>query len=396
VSPSGSAALASNVAFDPVGEFPSLRDRVFLNHSAVAPLPARTAGAMARWLEQAQASVAEDWAGWAAALRRARTQTARLLGAKTEEIAFVHNTTHGLLCVANSLRWRPGDNVVTAAHEFPANVHPWRNLAARGVALRAAPEREGRFDVADLAGLIDRRTRLVAVSLVQYSTGFRMPVEALAEICRPRGILLCLDGIQGIGALAVDVDGLGCDFLAADGHKWLLGPEGFGALYVRASALDQLNEAMTGWQGRLHPGHYDDLAQPLKPTAERLEEGTRALGLAIGFEQSTGLLLEVGLRRVWEAIEGLTDQLVAGLRSLGFTVISPRGPAEKSGIVAFVEDGMDATQWQRALAERKIFVAARRGWLRASPHFYNQPRQIEALLQALRELKLGRGVAGLA
>lgn len=290
--------------------------------------------------------------------------------------------------MANSLPWRPGDNVLVAEHEFPANVHPWRNLASRGVACRTVPERDGgRFLIEDFIQRIDARTRLVAVSLVQYSTGFRMPVEELAQVCRERGILLCIDAIQALGAMPIDVAQLGCDFLTADGHKWLLAPEGFGILYVRKPLLDQMNDSMTGWVGRATPADYDHYDQPLVRAAKRFEEGSHCMSMAVAFEQSTALLLEVGLERIWNSIESLTDRLVDGIRELGFELISPRREGEKSGIVAFKLDGIDNKAWLRSLEEQNIFIASRRGWLRVSPHFYNQPDQIDALLDALKKLQ---------
>ena len=368
-------------------EFPILENRIFFNHAAVAPLPLRTVRALRIWTEQAQVSVAEDWPRWAASLRRARSNAAALLHCSTDEIAFIHNTTHGLLCVANSLPWRPGDNILTAAHEFPANVYPWRSLAARGVTTRFVPESNGKFAVDDFAKQVDGRTRLISISLVQYSTGFRMPVEAISELCKQHGILLCIDAIQGLGAMPVDVSALGCDFLAADGHKWLLSAEGFGIFYVKKSILGELNQSMTGWLGRPEPGDFDDLDQPIVPSAKRFEEGSHCLSMAIALEQSTGLLLEMGEAEIWTRIQDLTGRLAEGLLSAGFELVSSRRSGETSGIVAVRREAMDPKAWVKALEERKIFVAARRGYLRFSPHFYNTADQVDALLDALRDCR---------
>lgn len=369
-------------------EFPIVRDSVYFNHAGVSPLPARSAGALAEWCERAQVALGYDLKNWSRSVTAARANSAALMGCSSEEIALVHNTTHGLLVVANSIGWRPGDNVLLAEHEFPANLYPWQNLAGRGVACRLVPERRGRFAIDDFVERMDERTRLVTISLVQYSTGFRMPVQALGAACRERGILLCVDGIQALGCLPVDVESLGCDFLAAGGHKWMLGPEGLGALYVRRSALEQMGDSMTGWIGREGQSNYDDPDRPLLASALRFEEGGHARSLALAFERSTGLLLEVGAAQIWSRIEALTDRLAEGLRSADLEIVSSRATGEKSGIVAFRPPrGSDPTAWVTALAERKIYLVARRGWLRASPHFYNQPEQIDTLLGALAELK---------
>lgn len=228
-------------------EFPILDHCIFMNHAGVSPISARAAKAIRHWTEEAQTGIGEHWSSWAKALARNRKNAAALMHCDASEVALVHSTTHGLLLAANSLPWRPGDNVIIAEHEFPANIYPWKNLAAQGVAARTVPEREGRFRIEDFTALIDSRTRLVAVSMVQYATGFRMPVEALGEICRSRGILFCVDGIQALGALPVDVTKIGCHFFSSNGHKWLLSPEGFGVLYIDKNVMDQMNACMTGW-----------------------------------------------------------------------------------------------------------------------------------------------------
>jgi selenocysteine lyase/cysteine desulfurase len=368
-------------------EFPILQNHCFLNHAAVAPLPARSADALRRWAEQAQTEIGHIWPEWADFRRKTRIELARFLGCKSDEVAFAHNTTHGLLCIANSLDWRPGDNVVIAEHEFPANVYPWKNLGVRGVACKVVPEKDRRFRIEDFEACLDSRTRLVSVSAVQYSTGYRMPLEELAELCRKRGVLFCVDAIQALGAMPIDVGRIACDFLVADGHKWLLAPEGLAVLYVRRERLEELNASMTGWAGRQVPGAYEDLDQPLRPMAMRFEEGSHAMALIAAFGHSLSLLREVGITEVWRRIEGLTDRLSTGLRRLDFKVESPREEGVRSGIVAFSGPWKDPKPWVDWLGARDVYIAGRRGWLRASPHFYNQDGQIDHLLDCLTELR---------
>lgn len=366
-------------------EFPVLSHMNFLNHAAVAPLPRRSADIIHQFATEAMEQGSVAWPLWSGRVKLARTRAAQLLGAGEDEVAFVHNTTHGLLCVANSLPWRPGDNIVTAAGEFPANVHPWRNLAPLGVAVRTIAERPDRsFSPDDFAAAIDSRTRLIAISMVQYGTGCRMPVEALAEMCRSKNILLCLDAIQSLGAMPTRPDELGCDFLTADGHKWLLGPEGAGILYVKRDRLDMLGNAMTGWIGRVRPSDFADFDQPLLHAAARFEEGSHnAAGIgALG--ESIGLINELGIEEAWRCIEKLTAIIDEGARRLGFEIISPRAEGQRSGIIAITREGLDVESVSKALAERKIHVAARRGWLRLSPHFYNTAEQMDQFVSALK------------
>lgn len=367
-------------------EFPVLRDQVFVNHAAVAPISGRAASALRQWSEEASTSPATSWPEWASVLGKIRRSAAQLINCDHHEIAIVHSTTHGLLLVANSLDWRPGDNVITCEDDFPANIYPWHNLARLGVTMRPVPERDGRFHLDDFIKRMDSRTRLVAVSAVNYATGFRMDLEKLGEICSSRGILLSVDGIQALGALPIDVQRINCDFLSANGHKWLLSPEGFGILYVRRSLLDRLNNSMTGWVGRARPADYANSDQPLAPSARRFEMGSHGMCMAAAFHASLELLLEVGQPAIWNSIERLTDQLCDGARTIGLEVFSPRGEGEKSGVVALTKPGVNFDDWVKHLRDRRIYAAARRGFLRIAPHFYNSSGQIEQVLFELKAL----------
>lgn len=368
-------------------EFPVLAQINFLNHAAVSPLPRRSAEIIKRFADEMMEVGAVVWPLWAARVKQARARTAQLLGAGEDEIAFAHNTTHGLMCIANSLPWRPGDNIVTAAGEFPANVHPWRNLSARGVAVRTVAERPDRsFSIDDFAAALDSRTRLIAISLVQYGTGCRMPVEAIAELCRKHSILYCLDSIQATGAMPTRPGELGCDFMAADGHKWLMGPEGAGILYVNRERLELLDHTMTGWIGRVRPFDFTDFDQPLLQAAARFEEGSHNIVGITALGESIGLILEMGIEEIWRRIEALTARIDEGARRLGLDVVSPRGDGLRSGIIAVAREGLDVDACARALNDKKISVAARRGWLRLSPHFYNTPEQIDEFFSAIDEI----------
>ncbi|MCE5229508.1 aminotransferase class V-fold PLP-dependent enzyme [bacterium] len=367
-------------------EFPILEKMNFLNHAAVSPLPRRAGEIIKQYASEAMEQGSDAWPVWWGRIQEARARAARLLGAGEDEIAFCHNTTHGLMCVANSLPWRPGDNIVTAAGEFPANVHPWRNLATRGVAVRTIAERPDRtFSAEDFAAAIDGRTRLIAISLVQYGTGCLMPIEAIAELCKKHGILLCLDGIQAIGAMPANVAEIGCDFMSADGHKWLMGPEGAGVLYVKRERLNILNDSMTGWIGRVRPLDFTDFDQPLAAGAVRFEEGSHNAVSIGALGESMGLINEVGIEEIWRRIEALTARIEEGASRLGFEIVSPRGDGFRSGIIAITKPGLDVDACAKALAERKIYVAARRGWMRLSPHFYNKMEQIEEFLEAIEQ-----------
>jgi selenocysteine lyase/cysteine desulfurase len=364
-------------------EFPILQELTFLNHAGVSPLPARSAQAMRQMISETERfgplyqKKDQQRLEW---LRRAAAQ---LLACDADEIAFVKNTTEGLSLVAEGLDWRAGDNIVTAAHEFPANIYPWRSLARRSVELRVVAERDWRFDIEDFARAIDKRTRLLTVSAVQFSTGFRMPLENLGHLCKERGVLFCVDAIQGLGAMPFDVKRWGIDFLSADGHKWLLGPEGFGIFYCRHARIEALSNCVLGWIGVENPSDYDRADQPWVSAARRFEEGSHNLVGAMGLAGSVELLLEVGLEQVEQRILALTRRLLEGLEARRCEIFTPREDQCRLGIVSFRHPTESSDMLFKLLLDRKIITAHRRGWVRVSPHFYNTEEQMDAVLDAL-------------
>ncbi|MCA9771895.1 MAG: aminotransferase class V-fold PLP-dependent enzyme, partial [Myxococcales bacterium] len=265
--------------FDPTPfrrHFPVLENLLFFNHAAVAPLPQPAVDAMRGFLDDSSrwASIHEA-PDWTRRHREVRALFARLVGGEPHEVAYVKNTTEGLGFVAAGLDWRAGDNVVWLEGKYPSNVYPWWHLGRLGVEARMVPQRPGaRFDVDDIVSAIGHRTRLVAVSSVEFSTGFRNDLDAIGAACRERGVLFCVDAIQSLGALRLDVRETPVDFLSADGHKWLLSPEGIGAFWASDRVIDQLTPAYIGWMSVLNAGNFDVLDATLKPHAGKFEGGT--------------------------------------------------------------------------------------------------------------------------
>jgi len=364
-------------------EFPVLREITFLNHAGVSPVPARSAQAMRDVVGELERFGPLYQKKDQQRLEWLRTAAARLLHCSSDEIAFVKNTTEGLCLVAEGLPWRPGDNVVTADHEFPANVYPWRSLESRGVELRIVPENDCRFEVQDFADAIDEHTRLLTVSAVEFSTGFRMPLEQLGRLCRARGVLFCVDAIQALGAMPFDVERMGIDFLSADGHKWLLGPEGFGIFYCRRDRIPALSNCVLGWVGVENPSDYDRTDQPWVPTARRFEEGSHNLIGAVGLAGAVELLLEVGIEQIEQRVLALTRRLIEGLEARGCEIFTPREDNARLGIVSFRHPTEPSGRLFQRLLDRKIIAAHRREWVRVSPHFYNNEAQIDAVLSTL-------------
>jgi selenocysteine lyase/cysteine desulfurase len=317
-----------------------------------------------------------------------RRDIARLVGAQADEVAFVKNTTQGLLIVANGVDWRPGDNIVAAETEFTANVYPWLFLQCRGVEVRFTPAHDHRIDPAEVAALIDARTRLVALSFVEFSSGFRNDLSAIGALCRERGVWFSVDGMQGVGALALDAPSAQIDFLSVGGPKWMMGPPGTGFFYCRRERLEQLLPAMCGWASVRDRDNYYCYDSPLRPDARRFEESTLNLPGIVGLGASVRTLLEVGPVEVERRIRSLTDRLIDGLDQCGCEIISPRASwHERSGIVSFRDPKAPTAEVQARMRANNVITSQRGDYIRVSPHFYNTEADIDRLLDTLNHLE---------
>ncbi|MGE0757294.1 MAG: aminotransferase class V-fold PLP-dependent enzyme [Pirellulaceae bacterium] len=369
-------------------QMPVTRRWSYLDNAAVAPLPAPTRAAIQHWLDQAADEGDTCWGQWRATIERGRTTAAQLIGADPDEIAFVANTTTGIGLVAEGFPWQPGDNVVTLANEFPTNQYPWMNLADRGVETRrVAVEVEGPVDVERIAQYLDRRTRVLSISWVGFGTGWRVDLSELAALAHRYGARLFVDAIQGLGVFPLDVSAIPIDFLAADGHKWLLGPEGAGLFYVRREHLDLLRPVGVGWNSVAHASDYGRIEWQPRPTAARYEGGSYNMAGLIGLAASLQFLADQGLSPTSTAIAdrvlALTDYAVARLHAAGAVVTTPRLGAHRSGIVAFEMPGRDSQALRRQCLDRQVVLACRGGRLRISPHAYANEADLDRLLTAL-------------
>jgi cysteine desulfurase/selenocysteine lyase len=365
-------------------EFPVTERWAYLNHAGIGPLTRQGAARMAAVAARVSATGDREWPARNEETERVRALAARLLGAhRPHEVAFVENTSTGLSAVAEGLDWRPGDNVVGAAGDFPSNVYPWMHLADRGVAYRVVPERDGRIDFDDLAARIDPRTRAVAISWVQYATGYRHDLARVAAACREVGALLIVDVIQGLGALAIDVEREGVDIAVASAHKWLLGPEGIGLLYVSDRVIQRLRPTRSGWRSMADMVDWTHIEIDWAAGAKRLESGTlntygiHALGAALE------LLLAAGPAAVEARVLALAARAAAGLTACGLRLAAPRHPGEGSGIVTATHPLATADMLVDHLVGRGIVTAARAGRLRVAPHFYNTEDEIDRFLAEL-------------
>jgi cysteine desulfurase / selenocysteine lyase len=365
-------------------EFPVTERWAYFDHAAVAPLPRRAGNMLRAWTDEQERNGVVHWSSWERQLEVNRGRIARLLNAETDEIAFVASTTHGIGLVAEGFPWRPGDNVVTASEEYPSNIYPWMNLAARDVSVRLVPSRAGRVWIEDLAAAIDGRTRVLTISHVEFASGFRNDLDALSALCRERGVALFVDAIQGLGPFTIDVRRTPIDFLAADGHKWLLGPEGAGFFFVRRDWIDRLRPIGVGWHSVVTPYNDPRIDFTLKPNAQRWEGGSFNMPGLQALGASLELLLEIGLEavsnRILDRAEAVRELAVAA----GWRVFGSTRPADHSGIVALEQDGVDPDRFARAARGQGVALASRRGHVRVSPHIYNNADDLARLAEVLK------------
>jgi selenocysteine lyase/cysteine desulfurase len=378
-------------------QMPVASQSAYFDHAAVAPLTQPAQEAMLEWTNDVAQHGAAHWKRWAGKVEEARRTAAALVGAEPEEIALVHNTTEGISLVAEGFPWQPGDNVVIPADEFPSNLYPWMNLASRGVEVRQVAGQAsgvdagrkcragqgGGVDPGQIEAACDARTRIISVSWVGYATGFRCDLAALAEVAQRRGALLFVDAIQGLGAFRLDVRSTPIDFFAADGHKWLLGPEGAGLLYVRREHLNRLRPLGVGWNSVVHAGDFTNTSLALKPSAARYEGGTHNVAGIVGLGESLRLLAGIGPDAIGQRILEFTDEACRRLTQIGATIVSRREPPHASGIVLFDLPGQNPFEVKRRCLERGVVLNCRAGKLRLSPHAYNNQEDLDRLIESL-------------
>ena len=384
--------------------FPSLEPRAYLNHAAVSPwsLP----------VQRAAAAVSEDYArrgagaipSWIHQRGRLRAAIARLIGAEPADIALINNTTRGVTDVALCMSWRPGDRVLLFQGEFPANVTPWQQAAELfGLKVEFLPLED--FIRSHEEGLAALRralaaggVRMVAVSAVQFQSGLRMPLAAMADACHAAGAELSVDGIQAVGAVPLDVREARIDFLSVGGHKWMMGCEGLGFLYVRPERLAELRPRVAGWLSHEDglrfllegAGHlrYD---RPIRRTADFVEGGANNTVGCAALKAALGLIGELGTGAIFDHVQRYLDALEGGLISRGFVSLRSRDPAARSCILSVLPPNPgDVLGLQRELAERGVACSTPDGLLRFAPHWPNSLDEVPFVLSAV-DAALGQG-----
>lgn len=362
-------------------QFPVTKNLIYLNHAAVTPLCLPAGKAMQDLAQDALDFGSEHYSKWMETYQGLRNSTARLINAEPSEIAIVKNTSEGIATVATGFKWRKGDIVVAFNEEFPSNYYPWKRLENQGIEVRWLSV----FADLDEIDQACKGARMLAISYVQYLSGYRVDLNAIGEICSRHKAFFMVDAIQGMGAFPIDVRAAKIDALAADGHKWMLGPEGCGVLYVRQEVQDEIDPIEFGWTNPAKYFDYSSRDMTLRPDAGRYECGTLNTIGCYGLRASLDLLLEVSIENTAPAIQALGDRIYDGVTSLGFETNGPRSAATGAGIVSFRKPGVESHMIVKKLKENGIVTAPRQGWVRAAPHFYIAPEEIDRMLELLRQ-----------
>ncbi len=356
-------------------EFPVTQDRIFFDHARVGPISQRVMKRIHSFAEDASYRGTANYDEWMAEAEQVRKSFAQLIGAEADEIAFVKNTSEGLSIVANGIDWQAGDNVVIPNIEFPANVYPWLNLKRLGVETRLVPTVDGRVLFDEIVKQVNDRTRLISISSVEFNSGFRNDLARIGAFCKQKNILFCVDAIQSLGVLPMDVKAHHIDFLAADGHKWMMSIEGLGGFYVSRDKLDRLYPAVVGWDSVVNASDYTTYDLTFRPNARRFEEGSFNVLSIHAFGAALSLFHEIGVPAIQQRVLELGNLIIDGLSERGLKIISSTVEEERSGIVAFALDG-DYNAFANFMRSNGTTLTVRKDRVRLSPHFYNNEEDI--------------------
>lgn len=358
-------------------QFPALANWTYLNTATFGQLPIRAAEAVQRHFAHRDELACGDFLDWFDDMDDVRASVAKLVSCQADDIAFIGNSSTGLATLLAGVDWHRGDRVVTLDDEFPNQLYALGDMARQDVEFVTCPW--DRFYES-----IDERTRVVALSSTNYNTGFVPPLAEISAFLRPKGVLLYVDGTQGLGALRFDVSQIQPDMLAVHGYKWLLSPNGAGFMYVRPEIREWLRPSVIGWRSHHDWRSVDNLhhgAPEFTSKAERYEGGMLPFALLYAMRESIQMMLEIGPAAIEERVLGLADQVRQAMRELGATVSCHRSP-----IVTGRFAGIDPGELARKLGERRVLVSARKGQLRVSPHFYNDEADIERFARELGDL----------
>ncbi len=366
--------------------FPICDEHIHFNHAGVASMSVRVRAAVEHVLQvMSEEGFAFD--DYTETLDQLRSSLAGLVGVTPDQVSITRGTAHGISLLARGLDWKDGDNVVGARLEYPANLFPWMATRDRGVELRLVEPVDGRVTPEAVLSLVDGRTRVVALSFVEFWNGYRVDLAEIGAECRKRGVILAVDGIQGLGVLPFDLESMNADFVAAGAGKWLTGPPGVGFTAWRPELLERIDPLLVGTGSMEDPANYFQPTFKYAGTARKFEESAISWLDVAAFGAAVGLLLEVGIDVIEKHVLGLARRLAEGLVERGFNIVEPwpREPDESSGIVSFNRPGVTEVELLRDLKAAGVITRTHRDFVRLSPHFYNTEEEVDRVLEVLTQ-----------
>ncbi len=362
--------------------FPVTSQKIYMNHAAISPLSVRVTDRLEEFIDERSFGVIDSFQNGDALRSKTRQMLAKMINADPRQIAFIQNTSEGFNHLVNGLNWQPGDEVVLAEGEFPSNVYPFLNLIKRfGVTVKFIPNRDGQFFMEDIEALLTAKTKLLSISFVEFSNGFRNDLETIGRICKEKGIIFSVDGIQGVGALPMDVRKFNIDFLSNGGHKWLMGTMGAGFMYVAPALLQKIRPAFTGWLAVENAWDFSEYRLELLPDARRFEYATANFMGISALSASVELLLEAGPENIEKHLLLLGERLKTGLENTGMHFMGAVDKAHWSGFFSF--SGKKTEKLYEYLVNHNITVSLRNGMIRIAPHFYNTADEIEEVISTV-------------
>lgn len=374
--------------FEKHAEFPISDALIYLNHAAVAPWPKRTSEAVKNFAQQNTDYGSQYYLEWLKKEKEIRSQLKTLLNAATiDDIALVKSTSEAISFVAYGLDWQQGDNIVSSNEEFPSNRIPWESLSDQGVEFRQADLNSDDSPEQALFALVDSNTRLLTISSIQFASGLRLDLEKIGQFCKANHILFCVDAIQSLGAVDFDVQAYQADFVMADGHKWMFGPEGLGVFYTHAKSRSKLKLTEYGWHMMANFHNYENKPWKIHPGAQRFECGSPNMLGIHAWSASLSLLLETGMSNIETSVIENATYLMHKIGSLPkLTLLTNPHVGQKSGIVLFKHNTIDNNQLYKHLQDNGVVCALRGGGIRFSPHFYHTQAKLDRAIEIINSV----------
>ncbi|NBC05469.1 MAG: aminotransferase class V-fold PLP-dependent enzyme [Bacteroidetes bacterium] len=360
---------------------------IYLNHAAISPMSDRVKHAIELFLADRNSGNIDNFQEWMELTQETRDLISELIGTEnSNRITFMGNTSDALSAVAEGIDWDKGDEIILNSMEFPSNIQPFRILENHGVKMvYLEPDEAGRITPEMIENALTSKTKMVSISFVQYLNGFRADLKSIGEICKTNEIYFVVDGIQGLGAVALNVHECNIDALASGCHKWLMSPMGISFLYLSEKLSNNIKPYKTGWLSVEEPWEMSEFNKPWLPVSQHLETGTYNMLGIVGLHASLKHLLEIGIETVQYEILKHSNFLISKLSNKEYVeLLTPTAPHERAGIVTFKRRGeKSAEKIVNGLKSRKITISARKGFIRISPHYYNTEEELQTALDAI-------------